>query len=69
MSDVDFTCDRCGYTERPMNHDNPRSGGCTGTFVWSGSRVRCGDCGRTYTTTEEFWCTRCRQWHTEYTLS
>ena len=67
MADVTYECNRCGNYENPMNHRNPASGWCTGTFVWVGSRVQCQRCDGSYSTNERFWCSRCKEWHTDYT--
>lgn len=66
MSRVDYRCGACGHEERPMNHRNPSSGGCTGTFRWEGARMVCEDCGRSYRVGDPFWCTRCREWSRDY---
>lgn len=68
MDRVTYRCGRCGYTENPMNHQNPESGWCSGTFVWEGARVRCTRCDRRYSTSERFYCVRCESWHTDYRL-
>lgn len=69
MANVTYTCRRCGNTEDPMNHGNPESGWCRGTFEWEGNRVRCNRCNQSYSTSERFYCTRCEAWHTDYRVT
>lgn len=66
MSQVDYRCGRCGHEERPMNHRNPASGWCTGTFRWEGAWMVCSRCDGRYRSGEPYYCTECREWSRDY---
>jgi hypothetical protein len=68
MSKVLYECNNCGKTERPMNHRNPETR-CSGTFFWVNGWVKCTGCKNMYDNGDMFWCSCCKEWSTNYSLS
>lgn len=65
---ADFTCNRCGFKEIPMNHKNPKSR-CRGEFYWINNRdIKCDSCGDVWPESNSgpWWCANCSTWHTNY---